>query len=483
MRVTSHPAPAESGGDPHPDPLPGGEGATPRISPLALLVGGAFFMEFLDGSIVNTALPAMARAFAVDPIDLNPAVSAYLLTVAVFILPSGWLAERYGARRVFTAAIALFTLSSVLCGLAQSPTQLVLARMLQGVGGAMMVPVGRLVVLRTTAKPDLMRAIAVLTWPGLTAPLLGPPLGGLIAEYLTWRWIFLLNLPLGIAAYWVALRLVPALRGTERRPFDWAGFALAAGMCLVLTVLLELLSEPGATAPVLIGLAALLLALGALLGWHMRGHPHPLLSLAPMAVPSFKVTMLAGSAMRVLISTMPFLLPLLFQLGFGMDPFRAGLMVLGLFAGNVGMKPLTSWTLRRWSFRSVLVANGLFQAVLMAGCAALSPSVPVPAIAALLVLAGASRSLQFTALNTLAFAEVPQPWMAAANTLFSLGFQFSVGMGVAVGAVALRLAAPGGASLAAFQGAFAGIAALMALSSLTGLLLHKDVAAVVAGRG
>ncbi len=452
-----------------------------KISPVALLVGGAFFMELLDGSIVNTALPAIAHAFSVDAVDLNPAVSAYLLTVAVFILPSGWLAERYGARLVFTGAIALFTLSSVLCGLAKGPGKLIAARMLQGVGGAMMVPVGRLVVLKTTAKPDLMRAIAVLTWPALTAPLLGPPLGGLIAGLFSWRWIFLLNLPLGVVAMALAWRLVPALRG-EARPFDWLGFLLGAALCAAITVLLELLSLPDASAPWLLALTAASVGLGVALAMHMRGHPHPLLSLAPMAVPSFKITMLGGFAMRMFISTLPFLLPLLFQLGFGLDPFRAGLMVLALFAGNVGIKPGTSWILRRWRFRTVLVANGLFQAATMVGCALLTPTVPVAVTVVLLVLSGASRSLQFTALNTLTFAEVPPHWTAAANTLFSLGFQFSVGMGVAVGAVALRLAGPDGVGPAAFQGAFLGIAVLMAASSLSGLLIAPDAADAVAGR-
>ncbi len=437
-------------------------------------------MELLDGSVINTALPQMARSFGVGAVDLNPGVSAYLLMVAVFILPSGWLAELFGARAVFTAAVALFTAASVLCGLCDGAVPFIAARMLQGVGGAMMVPVGRLVVLRTTAKPDLMRAIAVLTWPALTAPVLGPPLGGFIAEYLSWRWIFMLNVPVGLLGIGLALRLIPPGSAQERRPFDWLGFALGAAACLLLTLALDTLgtAEGAGTRPALLGLAAV--GLGAGFVWHLRRAAAPLIGLMPFGVPSFRVTLLGGSAMRVMISTMPFLLPLLFQLGFGMDPFRAGLMVLTLFAGNIGIKPLTTPILRRCSFRAVLLWNGLFQAVLMAGCATLSPAVPLAAIVPLLVLAGASRSLQFTALNTLAFAEVPEPWMGTANTLFSLAFQFSVGMGVAVGAVALR--ATGETGLPAFHGAFAAVAVLMAASSLSALLLAHDAGSVVAGR-
>lgn len=431
-------------------------------------------MELLDGSIINTALPRMAESFGVHPVDLNPAVAAYLLTVAVFILPSGWLADRYGPRRVFTAAIALFTAASVLCALCGAAGPLVAARMLQGVGGAMMVPVGRLVVLRTTAKPDLMRAIAVLTWPGLTAPVLGPPLGGFIAEYASWRWIFLLNVPIGLAGIVLALRLVPAVQGAARAPFDWPGFLLGAAACIALTLALETLGG-GAAAAVPAALAAATIGLGAALAWHLRRAAHPLIDMGPFRVRSFAVSFLGGSAMRALISTMPFLLPLLFQLGFGLDPFHAGLLVLVLFAGNIGVKPLTSPILRRWPFRGVLLVNGLLEAATMLACAFLVPGVSPWLVAPLLALSGAFRSLQFTALNTLAFAEVPEPDMGTANTLFSLAFQFSTGMGVAIGAVALRLA--GG-----FPGTFAAVAVLMAAASLSGLLVGREAGREVRGR-
>jgi len=456
------------------------------MSRLALLVAGAFFMEFLDGTIIVTALPRMAESFGTDPVDLHIGITAYLLTVAVFILPGGWAADRYGARAVFTAAVGVFTLGSLLCGLAGSTGAFVAARVLQGLGGAMMVPVGRLAVLRTTAKPDLLRAIALLTWPGLTAPLLGPPLGGYLAEHFTWRMIFWVNLPLGLLGMVLAWRLVPAAAGPARRPFDTLGFVLAAGWCLCATLALDLLGEGAGAWGAMALLAAGAGAAGPLLWRHLRRHAHPLLDTAPFATPTFRATMLTGTAMRTLIGTMPFLLPLMFQLGFGLDAVHAGLLLLVLFAGNLGIKPLTTGILRRAGFRHVLVGNGLVQAAAMLGFALLPATAPLPWVLALLVVAGASRSLQFTALNTLAFADVPQPAMAPANTWFSVAFQLSIGIGVAVGAVALRLAslAAGVAqpALPQFHAALAAVALGMACAALAALRLARDAGAAVTAR-
>ena len=458
------------------------------MSRLALLVAGAFFMEFLDGTVIVTALPRMAQSLGSDAVALHLGITAYLLTVAVFILPGGWAADRFGARAVFTAAVAVFTLGSVLCGMAESVGWFVAARVLQGLGGAMMVPVGRLAVLRTTAKPDLMRAIALLTWPGLAAPLLGPPLGGYLAEHFTWRMIFWVNVPLGLAGIALALRLVPKGRGVGR-PFDTQGFVLAAACVLCATLALDRVGEGAGGSGSLAGTLALAVGAGVagpLLWRHLRRHVHPLLDPAPFRVRTFRATMLTGTAMRTLIGTMAFLVPLLFQLGFGMDPFHAGLLVLVLFAGNLGIKPLTTAILRRVGFRNVLVGNGLVQAAAMLGFALLTPAAAPPVVLGLLVLAGASRSLQFTALNTLAFADVPQPLMAPANTWFSVAFQLSLGIGVAVGAVLLRLAGLAGGveepGLAEFHTALGVLAALMAGTALVGLGLARDAGVAVMGR-
>ncbi len=454
------------------------------MNPLALLAAGCFFMEFLDGTIIAPALPQMAVSLGTDPVALHVGISAYLLTVAVCILPGGWAAERFGPRPVFTSAILLFTAASVLCAFCTSANSFVAARVIQGVGGAMMVPVGRLVVLRNTPKSDLMRNIALLTWPGLTAPLIGPPLGGFIAQHLDWRYIFLINLPLGVIAAGIALRIVPRTGGSAPRPFDYRGFLLAGAACLCAELSLDLLGRDDP--PWL--LALLLVAVGVLAGvlfWrHLRRARQPLIDPAPWAVPTFRAVMDFGTAMRGLISSMPFLLPLMFQLGFGYDAFTAGSLVLIMFAGNLGMKPATSWVLQRFGFRTTLSGNALLQACTLIGYALVGPATPFPILFVLLAVSGASRSMQFTALNALAFADVPQDRMAPANTWFSVAFQLSNGIGVAVGALLLRTAgvlAGHGPNLAAFHGAFAAVAVLMIGLALMTLRLRRDAGAAVSG--
>ena len=454
------------------------------MNPLALLVAGCFFMEFLDGTIIAPALPQMAVSLGTNPVDLHVGISAYLLTVAVMILPGGWAAERFGARAVFTTAIVVFTIASGLCALADSPTTFVLARVLQGVGGAMMVPVGRLAVLRTTAKSDLMRAIALLTWPGLTAPLLGPPLGGFIAERFDWRFIFLVNLPLGLIAFLLALRLVPSVAGGAPRRFDWRGFLLAGSACLCAELAMDLLGRADPPIATAAALAAIGLFAGIVVTRHLLRAKQPLIDPAPWRVSTFRAVMTIGTMMRGLIAAMPFLLPLLFQLGFGYDPFHAGALVLALFLGNIGIKPATSWLLRRFGFRTVLVGNAALQAAAMLGCALIGPTTQLALLLALLALAGASRSMQFTALATLAFADIPQERMPPANTWFSVAFQLGNGMGVAVGALLLRVAGAlegTGPGLAAFHGAFVALGVLMLGLAVAALRLRPEDGAAVSG--
>jgi EmrB/QacA subfamily drug resistance transporter len=404
-----------------------------------LLVAGAFFMENLDGTVITTAVPDMAHAFGVAPLALNIGVSAYLLTLGVFIPISGWVAQRFGARRVFAAALAIFTLASVLCGMAHSLTEFVWLRVLQGAGGAMMVPVGRLVVLNNTPKDKLIAAIATLTWPALVAPVLGPPVGGFITSYASWRWIFYLNLPLGLIALVLAWKLIPDQRAAERRPFDWPGFVLSGSALLLLTWGAEVIGgqhpdwlEAGAC--LLIGLLLL-----TALGWHLKRAAHPLIDLSSFAIPTFTITIVGGSLFRMAIGAVPFLLPLMFQLGFGLDAFHSGLLVIAVFAGNLMMKPATTPILRRFGFKPVILVNGLANVIALAACALLTPATPVWLIAVILFVGGLTRSMQFSALNTIAFADVPQPRMAAANALFSTAFQVALGLGVALGATGVRL--------------------------------------------
>ena len=454
------------------------------MNPLSLLVAGCFFMEYLDGTIIAPALPQMAASLGSTAVDLHVGISAYLLTVAVMILPGGWAAERFGARVVFASAIVIFTIASGLCALAWSPASLVAARVLQGVGGAMMVPVGRLVVLRGTEKAGLMRAIALLTWPGLTAPLIGPPLGGFIAEHFDWRYIFLINLPLGAIAFGLALWLAPRGASDVARRFDWTGFVLAGAACLCAELAMDML---GRERPALLAIGLLVVvgvASGVGAARHLRRSATPLIDPAPWRVPTFRMVMLVGTAMRGLISTLPFLLPLLFQLGFGYDPFHAGALVLALFLGNIGIKPATSFLLRRFGFRNVLVGNAALQAAAMLGLAVIGVRTSLVAILVLLAVAGASRSMQFTALGTLAFADVPQQRMAPANTWFSVAFQLGNGIGVGFGALLLQMAGGalgGGPNLAAFHVAFAGLGALMLVLAGAALTLDEDAGAGVSG--
>jgi EmrB/QacA subfamily drug resistance transporter len=452
---------------------------------IALLVAGAFFMENLDATVIVTALPDMAASFGVRAIDLNVGLSAYLLTLAVFIPASGWVADRFGARSVFTTAIAVFTLASALCAASDSLWSFTAARVLQGVGGAMMVPVGRLVVLRNTAKQDLMRSIAYITWPALAAPVLGPPVGGLITSIASWRWIFLLNLPLGAIALVLALRLIPNDRSDARTPFDWLGFVLTGIACLALMLGLDLIGHQEIPWLSVGALLATALLLGAWAVRHARHHPHPLVGLAAMAIHTYRVTVRGGSLFRAVVSAVPFLLPLMFQLGFGLDPVHSGLLVLALFAGNLGMKPMTSWVLRSFGFRTALLANGTLLAATLFGCALLTPDTPTALVAALLVVSGAARSMQFTSLNTLAFVDVPAAGMSAANTLFSVTQQISMGLGVALGAIALRLAEAsglaGGSVTRQYQIAFAVIAVLAVLSLIDALALRADAGREVSG--
>jgi EmrB/QacA subfamily drug resistance transporter len=449
----------------------------PRGSAIALLVAGAFFMENLDGTVVVTALPQMAVSFGVHPIDLNIGVSSYVLTLAILIPASGWVADRFGARPVFAAAIAIFTLASILCGFCESLTAFTVARILQGAGGAMMVPVGRLAVLRATEKHDLMSAIATITWPGLAAPVLGPPLGGFITTYASWRWIYFLNVPLGLVALVLALRIIPKDRRDTANQFDWIGFVLTGATCFALIYGLDLVGREGASwsaAGLSIGGG---IATGAIATMHAKRRTHPLVDFRALRVRSYAVTIWGGSLFRIAISSIPFLLPLLFQVGFGLSAFASGLLVLAVFAGNLLIKPFTTPILRRFSFRGVLVVNGLLNAAAIFACAFLTPATPVVIIVCLLFISGLTRSMQFTALGTLAFADIAEDRMSGANTLLNIAQQMAMGMGIALGAVALRIAglfdptASGVIPLANFHIAFviAGLIALIGVIDARGL--------------
>lgn len=405
------------------------------------LIAGAFFMENLDGTIIATALPQMARSFHVGAVNLNIGMTAYLITLAVFIPISGWMADRFGARSVFASAIAVFTLASLLCGASRTLTQFTLMRILQGVGGAMMMPVGRLIVLRTTPKERLTQTIAYITWPGLTALVLGPALGGFITTYASWHWIFFLNLPVGILALVLTLLWVENVRGKEKHPLDWFTFVFGGFASTGAVYAMEKLGGEGRQWKE----SAVILALSLLSGFIViavaRRNPASLIDLESLKLKSFSLSVYGASAFRIAVSVLPFLLPLMFQIAFGLSAFQSGLYLLTMFAGDFSMKIFVIQALRRFGFRRILIVNGTITAVSMALCATLSPGTPIVVLLAILFFHGACRSMEFTCITTLAYTEITPARMSRANGFLSTVMQLSVGMGVAVGAITLRLVA------------------------------------------
>jgi EmrB/QacA subfamily drug resistance transporter len=405
---------------------------------LALLVAGATFMELLDGTVISTAAPRMARSFGVQSVDISVAITAYLLTVAVLIPLSGWLSDRFGARRLFAAAIAVFTIASVLCAVSTNLPELTVFRVLQGMGGAMMVPVGRLVVLRDTAKDEVIAAIAFLTWPALFAPVLAPAIGGVLTTYASWRWIFLVNVPIGVAAFVLTFRLVPDFRSSTRSALDWIGLIVTASGLGALVYGASLLDErdiDGLTVSLTLGASALLLAVAV---WHLRRTASPLVDLAAMKIRTFRITQTGGALFRVSIYAVPFLLPLMFQDDFGWSAAKAGALVIFVFIGNLVIKPATTPLLRRFGFRAVLLVTMISAAIATAVTGLLTVSTPLVVLAVVLVAGGAFRSVGFTCYNTIAFADIEPDGIAHANTLFSAGQQLTQGVAIAFGAVALR---------------------------------------------
>src|ERR1700721_669906 len=397
------------------------------------LIAGAFFMENLDGTIIATALPQMAHSLHTSAVSLNIGMTAYLWTLAVFIPISGWVADRFGSRSVFAAAIATFTLASLLCGASHTLTQFTLMRILQGIGGAMMVPVGRLIVFRTTPKDKLAEAIAYITWPGLTALVVGPPLGGFITTYASWHWIFFLNLPIGIAALILTLLWVENVRSGETHGFDWLTFLLAGFASAGAVYGMEKLGSGGGSGqvPALVLVLSLLSGVAAILAAH-RNPATSFIDLESMKLKTYSLSVFGGSSFRIAVSVLPFLLPLMFQIAFGLNAFQSGLYLLALFAGDLSMKAFVIKLLRRFGFRRLLIVNGTFTSLSMALCATFSPATPPILIGFMLFLHGSLRSLEFTCLTTLAYSEIPSSRMSRANGFLSAIMQLSMGIGVAI---------------------------------------------------
>jgi EmrB/QacA subfamily drug resistance transporter len=460
-------------GDASPAPNGSGvRGSLPRG--LALLVAASMFMEILDETVIAPALPQIAADFGVRAVSVNIAITAYVLAVALLIPASGWLSGRFGARAVFTTAVAVFTLASLGCAAATDLPMLTVVRVLQGVGGALMVPVGRLTVLRTTAKSDLIRAIAYMTWPALVAPVLAPAVGGVLVTYADWRWIFLLNVPFGMGVLLLARRLVPDVRETPSGELDWRGLGLTTAGVGGVVVAMEAAGSGASPSGTAGALAVGLLALAAAIRYLLRS-PRPLLRLRLFAVPTFRVTAAGGSVFRAAIAAIPFLLPLLFQLGFGWTAAHAGLVVIALFFGNLAVKPLTTPLMRRFGIRPVLLGAIAASAAALLGLALVQAHTPLPLLLGLLVLSGAFRSIGFSAYNTVAFADIPAEQMNAANTLLASVQQVGGGLGIATSA--LVVAVGGHAADLAGLGTGAGGAVRLGLLSLALMLVIAAIEA------
>ncbi len=468
-----------------PPELPGEGGVRGSTRLTALIVACALFMQTLDGTVIATALPAMARAFGTSAVHMNVALTSYLLSLSVFIPMSGWMADRFGARSVFRGAIAVFTLGSVLCGRADTLAFLVAARILQGAGGAMMVPVGRLVLLRTAAKHELVAAMAWLSAPALIGPVLGPPLGGFLVTYASWRWIFDINVPIGMLGIALVTRYVPNAREPGAAHLDGMGLALSALALAGLMTAAEAAGRGGL--PPWVGGSALALgAVAALLyALHARRHPAPVLDFTLMRIPTFNVSVLGGSLFRVGVGAVPFLLPLMLQLGFGMSALQSGFITFANAAGAIVMKPAATTALRRYGFRDTLLVNGVLSAATLAICAAFRPAWPLAAIYAALLVGGLFRSLQFTAYNTIAYGDIPAARMSAATSLYATLQQVSLTLGVSVGAATLEVAMAASGhrhpELDDFSIGFLVVSAVALLGAPVSLLMSRTAGAELSG--
>jgi EmrB/QacA subfamily drug resistance transporter len=417
------------------------EDRAPRSGPgyrlIAFIIASALFMENLDATVLATAIPTMANDLRVTAPEMSVALTAYLLALALFIPASGHAADRWGAKRVFRAAIGVFMAGSLCCAISPNLAVMAVARFAQGMGGAMMVPVGRLVLLRTVSKRDLISASSWLLMPGLIGQISGPPIGGFIVTYFDWRWIFWVNMPIGVAGIYLVGRFIPDERETHHRPFDLAGFALSG---TALSAILFGLESGGHGSD--LKLAGILLSVGlvcsVLYVRYAFRQSHPILDLTLLRVPTFRLSFIGGSLTRITQGAQPFLLPLMMQLAFGFKASQSGLITLGTALGTVTMKGLVGPILRRWSFRSSLMALGVLATCSYAVCGLFRPGWPIAAIFAVLVTSGFLMSFQFTAYNTIAYAEITPRMMSAATSFYSTFQQLTLSLGICIGAIALH---------------------------------------------
>ena len=411
-----------------------------RMRMTAIIIAVALFMQNLDSTVVATALPVMAKSFKVDPLYMSVAITSYLISLSVFIPASGWVADHFGARQVFRAAVIIFTLGSVLCGLSPNLLMLVAARILQGIGGAMMVPVGRLLLLRSISRSQMVSAMAWLTMPALLGPVLGPPLGGFIVSAISWRWIFFINVPIGVIGAIAVSIFIPDSREEGRGGhLDSIGIVLSGLAMALLMIGMETVGRG------MISTSWTILAFlgGFLACWlymrHAKREVNPVLDFSLMRIPTFAISALSGSLFRIAVGALPFLLPMMLQLGFGISPLNSGLVTFSAAAGALLMKTAAKPILAHFGFRTVLVWNGIIAALSIVICALFRPGWPIWLMDSLLFVTGFFRSLQFTAYNSIAYGDIPRQRMSAATTLYATIQQLSLTLGIVVGAATLEI--------------------------------------------
>jgi EmrB/QacA subfamily drug resistance transporter len=410
---------------------------TSRILPL--VVASALFMENMDSTVIATSLPAIARDLNTDPVALKLAFTTYLLSLTIFLPISSWISDRFGARRVFRLAILVFTLASLACGAAPSLGWLVFARAVQGLGGAMMVPVGRIILLRSIPKSELVSALAWLTIPALVGPLLGPPVGGFITTYFSWHWIFWMNLPFGIIGIVMATLFMSETREENVPPLDVTGFLLSGSGLAAFVFGITIAGRSLIDLRDVIGLIVLGAILMAFYVRHAARVPNPILDLKLLRVQTLRISVGAGTFYRLSAGAMPFLLPLMLQIGFDMTPFQSGMITCASALGALLMKFAASRLLKRFGYRQLLLINGLVSCALMAVNGFFTNQTPLMLIFVILVIGGLSRSMQFTSLNSIAYADISNKDIARANGIYTVMQQLSLTLGVTSAAVALDL--------------------------------------------
>ncbi len=450
-----------------------------------LIIASAMFMEQLDGTVLSTALPSMAHSFGVDALHMSVALTSYLVSLAVFIPASGAVADRIGSRTVFCAAIVLFTAGSILCAQADSLWFLVLARLTQGVGGAMMVPVGRLVLLQTTAKSDLIATMNWLLVPATIGPLMGPPVGGFLVTALSWRYIFYINVPIGVVGLGLAAWFVPQLRAAARLPFDMLGLVLSGTSLACLIFGLELMSRGALPVPVGLLILAISVASGGIYAWHARRTTRPILDFTLMRIPTFGLSVVAGAATRIVVGATPFLLPLMLQVGLGMSAAQSGATTFVTSIGGLTMRGLSRRLLRRFGYRRTMVINGLGSSGFAFSCACFGHGTDQVVIWVVLFCGGFMQSLQFTAYNTIAYADVPPLRMSAATSLYATMQQVTLTLGICVAGAALAASTAwrgvGHATLWDFSLAWITVGVLAVAAPLLATRLEEDAGAELSG--